>query len=58
LAEVLTEQLYVQRTMGFTVALEQRLRDLQVDEVTAAIRRYLDPKQWVQVYVGDFAAKP
>lgn len=52
LAGLLAQQLFVGRTMAFTALLEQRIASLTVEEVNAAVRRYLDPDALVEVYAG------
>lgn len=54
LARALASQLYQQRDMHFTLAQEARLQALTVDDVNAAIRRHLNPENFVQVFAGDF----
>lgn len=55
LAADISGKLYFDRTFEFDAALEQRVKNLTVDEVNAAVRRYLDPERITVVKAGDFA---
>jgi zinc protease len=57
LASSLAENLFVGRTMQFQADLESRLKTLTVDEVNAALRKYIDPKRLSAVTAGDFKKK-
>lgn len=54
-AGLLAGQLQLGRDMRFEAALEARLQQVSVDEVNAALRKYVDPAKFVNVYAGDFA---
>ena len=54
LASSLAENLYIGRTMQFQADLEAKIKALTVEEVNAAIRKYIDPKQLSVVTAGDF----
>ncbi len=55
LTAMLTENLFVDRTMTFYGELEKRITALSPDEVLAALRKYIDPKRLVIIDAGDFA---
>ncbi|WP_223819547.1 M16 family metallopeptidase [Cupriavidus cauae] len=52
LVSMLAYQLFVGQTMAFTEELERRIDQTTVEQVNAAIRRYLDPDRFVEVYAG------
>ena len=45
LASSLAENLFIGRTMQFQADLESKIKALTVEEVNAALRKYIDPKQ-------------
>jgi zinc protease len=55
LAGDLQGKVYLGRTMAFDAELERRVRALTLDDVNAAIRRFLDPSRLAVVKAGDFA---
>jgi zinc protease len=55
LAGTLANQLYLNQTMAFTAELDARIQAATVDEVNAAIRKYLVPEHVVNVYAGSLA---
>lgn len=55
LAGMLGAGLYFDRTMEWEAELDQRLENLTVEEVNAAVARYIDPENLVIVKAGDFA---
>ena len=57
LAAMLTENVFVDRTMTFYAELEKRINALSPEQVLEALRKYLDPKRLVVVDAGDFAVK-
>jgi zinc protease len=57
LAVQLSEDLFVGRTMQFRADQEQKINELTPDAVNAAIRKYVDPKQFSIVTAGDFQKK-
>ena len=57
LAAKLSAYLDLDRTMAFDAELERKVRELTVDQVDAAFRKYLDPAKISVVKAGDFAAK-
>ncbi len=61
LAGALVAQLYAGRTMKYEAELEEKIRALEPDQVSAAFRKYVNPKNLVIAVAGDFAgakAKP
>jgi zinc protease len=54
LTGMLAENLYVGRTMQFQADLEAKIQAVSVDDVNAALRKYLDPKQISVITAGDF----
>ena len=54
LASSLAENLFIGRTMQFQADLEAKIKALTVEEVNAALRKYIDPKQLSVVTAGDF----
>ena len=54
LASALATNARVGRTMKFTAELESRVRALTVDQVNAALRKYINPDKIVVVHAGDF----
>jgi zinc protease len=57
LANSLTENLFIGRTMQFQADLESKIKSLTVDDVNSALRKYVDPKQLSVVTAGDFKKK-
>ncbi len=54
LASTLAENLYLGRTMQFDADLEAKIKALTVDEVNAALRKYIHPDELSVVTAGDF----
>jgi len=54
LASTLTSTSYAGRTMEYYAGLETKVSSTTVEQVNAAIRKYLDPKNLVIVTAGDF----
>lgn len=54
---LLSENLFVGRTMQFQADLERRIKDLTVESVNLALRKYIDPKRLSIVTAGDFKEK-
>lgn len=52
----ISSNLYFDRTFQFDAALEEKIRNLTLDEVNAAVRRHLDLAKITIVKAGDFAA--
>ena len=57
LTSILSENLFVGRTMQFQADLEQKIKDLTPEAVNAALRKHLDPKRLSIVTAGDFKKK-
>jgi len=45
---------YVGRTFAWDIDLEQKIARLTPEQVSAALRKYLDPKKLAVVFAGDF----
>jgi zinc protease len=58
LAGALANQLKAGRTMEFSAERDAKIRKATLDEVNAALRKYVDLDHLVQVYAGDFAGAP
>jgi len=56
LTGTLARQLYLGRTMTFTIDQLKRIEALSVDDVNAAIRKYFNPDSLVIVRAGDFTS--
>jgi zinc protease len=54
---VLSENLFVGRTMQYQAELEQKNKDLTPEAVNAALRRHVDPARLSVVTAGDFNRK-
>jgi zinc protease len=55
LASMLLGQLYAGRTMKYEADLEEKIRSLEPEQVSATFRKYIDPKRLIVVTAGDFA---
>ena len=55
LAGTLRNQLFLNRSMAFDAALDAKLAAVTLDQVNAAIRKYLKPESFAHFYAGDFA---
>jgi zinc protease len=55
LSTVLGGTLFAGRTMEYYSQFEQRIGNLSIEEVNAALRKYIDPKRLVIYTAGDFA---
>lgn len=59
LAAALLGQIATGRTMAFSQQLDDQIKSTTLEQVNAALRRYIDPAQLLHIYAGDFApAKP
>ncbi|GIW85797.1 MAG: peptidase M16 [Isosphaeraceae bacterium] len=56
LASQLANFLFIGRTFQYEADLEETLQKLSPDQVTAALRRYLDPDRLAIITAGDFTA--
>jgi zinc protease len=56
LAGTLADLSHAGRTMKFYAELEKRIADLTADQVLAAAKKHIDPKDLVIVTAGDFAS--
>ncbi len=50
----LVNNLYLQRRFALQQATDDAIAALTLDQVNAALRRYIDPAKWVVVWAGDF----
>jgi zinc protease len=57
LAMLLTNDLFIGRTMQFQADLEQKIKALTPEVVNAALRKHLDPKRLSSITAGDFKKK-
>ncbi len=55
LASSLAENLFIGRTMQFDADLEAKIKAVTVDEVNAALRKYIHKNDFSVVTAGDFA---
>ncbi|MCE2991080.1 MAG: insulinase family protein, partial [Nitrosomonadaceae bacterium] len=55
LAGSLAGNAYLGRTMAFSAELEARIEKLKVDDLNAAMRKYIDPAKLTIIKAGDFA---
>jgi zinc protease len=55
LARTLGNELYFHRTMQWDAQYEQKVASLTLDEVNAALRKWIDPSKITIVKAGDFA---
>lgn len=54
LVQDLVQQLDLGRTMAFDQQLEDKVKSLSVGDVNAALKKYVDPKKFSVLKVGDF----
>jgi zinc protease len=57
LTGTLTNLRHLGRTMAFEADVEKKISSLTVEQVNAALRKYIDPKKLVIVTAGDFETK-
>jgi zinc protease len=57
LASDLTRQAYLGRTFAYAGEVDARIAGLSTAEVNTALRKYVRPDAFVDVYAGDFAKK-
>ncbi|WP_367389338.1 M16 family metallopeptidase [Lewinella sp. LCG006] len=55
LAGALNQNLFLDRTMEWDADLEAKVMALSIEEINAAMQKYLDPEKMVVIKVGDFA---
>jgi zinc protease len=58
IATWLGRSLYLGRSVRFEAELEAKVQALKLDEINAALRKYLHPETFVVVKAGDFAKAP
>ncbi len=54
IAGLLNGNLFYDRDMGYTIDLENEIATLELDQVNAALRKYVDPERISIVVAGDF----
>ena len=54
MAGTLAGNLYLQRRFALQQRTEDAITVLTVEQVTSALRAYIDPAKWVWVFAGDF----
>ena len=57
LASELAKQAYLGRTFAYSAKVDAEIAGLTADAVNAALRKYVKPEAFVDVYAGDFAKK-
>jgi zinc protease len=57
LAGELVEQAYLGRTFAFSASVDAAIANLSTQAVNAALRKYVRPDAFVDVFAGDFAKK-
>jgi len=55
LARRLTQYRYLNRTLAWDADLEKKVAALTPEQITAAMRRYIDPAKMTIIKAGDFA---
>jgi zinc protease len=58
LAGALANNLYLDRTFAVSAKVDAALGALTLEQVNAALRKYIDPKRFVIAFAGDFKAAP
>ncbi len=60
LSGTLNNYLFLDRTLVWDAALEEKISKLTPEQINAAVRKHIDPKKFVMVKAGDFekASKP
>ncbi|WP_246112511.1 M16 family metallopeptidase [Allorhodopirellula solitaria] len=57
LATMLLMSLFTDRTMSAVAQQEQQIRDAEIEQVNAAIKKYIDPEKLVIALAGDFSSQ-
>jgi zinc protease len=57
LAAMLSQNLYLDRTMKFDADLDEKIRSLSLDAVNQALRKHIDPRKFSVVTAGSFKKK-
>ncbi|MEA2164999.1 MAG: zinc protease [Thermoanaerobaculia bacterium] len=55
LSRTLATELFTNRTLAWDAAMDKKISDLTVEQVNAAVRKWIDPSKIVIVKAGDFA---
>ncbi len=58
LAGELTKQAYLGRTFEFSASVDAQIASLSAEAVNTALRKYVKPDAFVDVFAGDFAKRP
>jgi zinc protease len=58
LVAMLVSRRFAGRTMAYDEDFEKRVQSLTLDQVNAAVKKYIDPAKMVLVRAGDFAKHP
>jgi len=58
LARELARQAYLGRSFAHDASVDAKISAATADQVNAALRKYVRPDAFVEVYAGDFAKKP
>jgi zinc protease len=56
LASLLADTVYTDRTMAYYGDLEKKITALKPEQVTAALKKFINPKRLFIVNAGDFSA--
>ncbi|MFB0948178.1 MAG: pitrilysin family protein [Spirosomataceae bacterium] len=54
----LNNYLYIDRTMDYDSKMEDQIKDMTVEQINTAFRKYIDPAKAVKIKAGDFDKKP
>ena len=57
LAGTLSGLRYANRTMAYQAGLEQKIQELTPEQISAALRKHIEPKRLIVVTAGDFEEK-
>jgi zinc protease len=58
LAAILTNLRHLNRTMAFEADFDKKIAELTAEQVSAVMKKFVDPKKLVIVQAGDFETKP
>jgi zinc protease len=50
----MAQNLYLGRTFMKSAEVDAAIEKLTVEQVNAALRKYVDPDQWVAAFAGEF----
>ncbi|HEX6363412.1 MAG TPA: pitrilysin family protein, partial [Albitalea sp.] len=57
-AALMAQNLYLGRTFRKSAEVDAALEKLTLEQVNAALRKYLKPEQWVSAFAGEFNNRP